>query len=322
MSWINQYIEYLGYVNPDQLRIEEAQTIKMNNMPRFLYKFKGPNKCALDNLKMDTVWLNAPSNYNDPFECVVYTDIEKVKPFFYKTNDKILNYKIFEKHQMPDDLEKAIIKELDEVIGPFLLETKSEFNQDKMNNLDSILDKSFKKIANIIVQKFNRSVQETMKTCSFCEHFDSILMWSHYADCHKGFCIEYDLNQWQKDDIRRRLLYPVIYQNELFDFTDYLIQSIGYKKFNNLYAIISCATKSDQWKYEKEWRMIFNVGPGFNEDDYRMNCQKRVILGCRMDEDYKKEVISICQANKLEICQAKVSLKKYELEFEDIYKPP
>jgi len=43
------------------------------------------------------------------------------------------------------------------------------------------------------------------------EKKDNILMWSHYAKNHTGFCIEYDHKSLVSGAPRLRLLYPVFY---------------------------------------------------------------------------------------------------------------
>ena len=43
---------------------------------------------------------------------------------------------------------------------------------------------------------------------SFSYSKNNILLWSHYADSHKGICIGYDFSKLQDDSIKRKL-YPV-----------------------------------------------------------------------------------------------------------------
>ena len=61
----------------------------------------------------------------------------------------------------------------------------------------------------------------TIVSC-FSEVNDSIVIWSHYANNHKGFCLEYDFKSLGFNDIRATSLCPVIYQKEILDVTEYL----------------------------------------------------------------------------------------------------
>ncbi len=78
------------------------------------------------------------------------------------------------------------------------------------------------------------------------------LLWAHYANSHKGFCIEYDLdiltnNMSKQFDIRNRI--NVVYKNERPEVleTDTLFK-VQCKVFG---------TKSLAWKYENELRLVF-----------------------------------------------------------------
>lgn len=52
-------------------------------------------------------------------------------------------------------------------------------------------DKLYKCIQKKIFEEF----QKYIKIACFSEYKDSMLMWSHYANYHKGFCIEYDTSK-------------------------------------------------------------------------------------------------------------------------------
>ncbi len=81
-------------------------------------------------------------------------------------------------------------------------------------------------------------------TC-FSQKNDSILMWSHYANHHQGFCIEYNFGN--DHEISKRL-YPVIYSKKrtiLQDCTK-----------NNTFSILATTYKAPEWEYEQEWRYL------------------------------------------------------------------
>lgn len=99
------------------------------------------------------------------------------------------------------------------------------------------------------------------KIASFCRDsskkraIENTLMWAHYADCHKGFCIQYhfdhtDFRRDDKSNLFAARLFPVNYLSEdncvldLSD-TDTALSS------KNAYF-----TKSSDWHYENEVRMI------------------------------------------------------------------
>ena len=102
-------------------------------------------------------------------------------------------------------------------------------------------------------------------------------MWSHYADSHKGFVIEYDFNTYINTCLNcnkacpnrhSEALYPVRYSNERFDATSLLIYSANLflmKQFvqdgtpvldDQFVVHKALLNKSTNWSYEKEWRLI------------------------------------------------------------------
>lgn len=56
---------------------------------------------------------------------------------------------------------------------------------------------------------------ELTRVASFTEVSDSILMWGHYSDAHKGFCIEYDFSRG--DEIYIKYIFPIIYSNQKYN---------------------------------------------------------------------------------------------------------
>ena len=77
----------------------------------------------------------------------------------------------------------------------------------------------------------------------------NLLMWAHYANSHKGFCIGYKF-----EDIINKFginILPVIYSEEYS-----VIRS--YKMFEDYdeFFLDEWRSKSIEWSYEKEWRLV------------------------------------------------------------------
>jgi hypothetical protein len=104
------------------------------------------------------------------------------------------------------------------------------------------------------VKEVYRSLDENFGVLSLSETPTSPLMWSHYADGGRGFLIEFDgQNNWfwaqreERDSFRH--LRQVKYIERVPEY------------FLNLPEEVTLYTKSIEWGYEKEWRIIRN----FNE---------------------------------------------------------
>jgi hypothetical protein len=133
-------------------------------------------------------------------------------------------------------------------------------------------------------------------------------MWSHYADSHRGFCVEIERQPQNKlgdYDITCRVNYSVDYPSLNF------FSSEGNE---NLFADIFL-TKSEDWKYEKEWRMI-------NEEGDKEVCFPgkitSIIFGLNMPENQQKTIRNILSdINEIIFFKANKVQKQFKLEIID-----
>ena len=98
---------------------------------------------------------------------------------------------------------------------------------------------------------FEETKQTTGISC-LSESDSSLLMWAHYANNYKGMCVEYELLQ-----ISEQLKFspiPVIYANEKISLNSLISENLG-RDTMRLF-VESITTKSPEWSYEKEWRII------------------------------------------------------------------
>lgn len=150
-----------------------------------------------------------------------------------------------------------------------------------------------------IYDEIDKSNKE-FTVCSFSQHNDNILMWSHYSNDHKGFCIEYNF-----EDIFSKNLFPVIYSNNLV--------------VRKNYDISFMLRKSEDWGYESEWRII-DIAKGDGSKIYLINTPipKAIYLGCRVDNDLKGSLKKYCKDNNVKLYESTINREKYKLEFEEI----
>jgi hypothetical protein len=136
------------------------------------------------------------------------------------------------------------------------------------------------------------------------ESYDNELMWAHYANSNKGFCIEYDFNKAPqlKTEIWRKLIsiYKVIYKDEQEEFSfmrilDYIMKgqtdkeeykSISYDMMQKL------LTKKAFWNYEKEWRiLLYNI-----ENKLYTDLVSGIIIDDRIiGTDNGKKLLELCE---------------------------
>lgn len=129
-------------------------------------------------------------------------------------------------------------------------------------------------------------MKKKFRVACFSENSKSPLMWAHYADSHRGFCLEYDLTQIPKG--YKYGILPVVYSDKRYDATNAIIAKNTNLLMNPYYF------KSSHWKYEKEWRMVISEDLATDNEYYADFCKgiSGIYLGLRSFE-YHKEKIDI-----------------------------
>jgi hypothetical protein len=148
---------------------------------------------------------------------------------------------------------------------------------------------------------------------------DNILLWSHYADSHKGFCLGFRIdkldafreNQFYKDGslidcgwIEYTRLYPEIVPSSEDDIED----------IKRLFLV-----KSIDWDYEEEYRLILTNG---TDKAYRIDDEiiHDVTIGTNMPDDHIEKIIDALSAHvpKPKLFRATARDYEFGLDFEPI----
>lgn len=308
----------------------ELFDINIHHMRKSLFKYFPNNSFAdekgnkqnysLDALRNNTVYLSAPTDFDDPYDCNVYVDGSEfalqriryyaslcgmtVKPEWdYAEVSRNLAMRVFMHISSGGrvaslfDLDKS--KDLVRAHQKyFLLSLENE-----LLKLDANGESYYKAINHVIDTEFN-DMQETANrfrvTC-FAQTPYSMLMWSHYAKYHQGFCVEYETPEYSSEnaDLYHNL-FPVIYTDTRTPLTELSLSwnATGTLTDSNIwdfykYCLLS---KSLDWKYQQEWRLI-SCDKLITDANY--NCKffkiKKVYLGNKMSAKDRLEIIDICK---------------------------
>ncbi|WP_158108714.1 DUF2971 domain-containing protein [Vibrio furnissii] len=141
-------------------------------------------------------------------------------------------------------------------------------------------------------EAFRRNVNQKFdEYLFFCltDKPDNNLMWSHYANSHKGFCLE-----WNVKDINAE---KVIYQDSIahFELLDVFKMQFGLLDNGEVGRKIweALKIKLREWEYESEYRVQFgsDMKPLINKQEpnytlvsYKPEWITAIIFGCRMDK--------------------------------------
>ena len=150
---------------------------------------------------------------------------------------------------------------------------------------------------------------------SLSTSFDHELLWAHYANSHKGFCIQYDLDLLAHQNIYQNLhVFPVDYKKELPSIS---IEDISKEKDYFLCKVFG--TKSKLWEYENEIRIITDT---LGENDYDYSAVTAVYFGYRMLDQHKEKMMNRLQGRGIKYFQMYLEDNSYKFRkrpVEDIY---
>jgi len=129
-------------------------------------------------------------------------------------------------------------------------------------------------------------------------------MWSHYADAHKGYCLEFstDAPPFKRAS---QVRYPPKYPN---------VRYLDCIEKPDTHVELTTLTKAGLWKYEEEWRVIHIKGPGLIKFDERS--LTAIICGHWMTEenvDLLKGLVKRLK-HKVQLYRAAPNDKEFEMK--------
>ncbi|HDZ8832683.1 DUF2971 domain-containing protein [Aeromonas dhakensis] len=225
------------------------------------YKYRAMNTNLIESLCWDKIFYASPATFNDPLDC---------KMFSIENNSSIEELRqIYARLKFPRTLKNAEQnirgKDIEAKIKPLLEEMAKSIVIDDLNRMSyNSTDPEYTCTpedaeTGILTSNILSELREHYSRGVFCFSKDgkNMLMWSHYGDEHKGICIGYSDNRKPVPDIK-----PVIYGKHGVIKTSSLYNAFV-KNDKDEQTIIETEIllkKSRTWKYEKEYRLISNIG--------------------------------------------------------------
>jgi hypothetical protein len=161
---------------------------------------------------------------------------------------------------------------------------------------------------------------QQFRVCCFSKHHNNLLRWAHYADNHRGICLEYDI----PDDVHRTSFFPIKYSEsqpvlekvERFPEGDPNVGALSLKIQDAVFL-----TKSEDWKYEEEWRMLRITERPLEKGEKHAIPGKlsAVYFGLRTNEAAKKIIYRLVPSeSRIQFWQASLQTGHFSLEFTGI----
>jgi hypothetical protein len=158
-----------------------------------------------------------------------------------------------------------------------------------------------------IKNHFARHIRESIVILSLTSKCDDILMWSHYADSHRGICIGFDTsgesNFFQSAQ-------PVVYSADFHVLAAY---TMSFKSQLERAFL----TKYKKWEYEDEWRMV-DRGPSVR--GFPQKLIRSVIIGHSISDQDRHLVLSWIDDldNAVPVFQARLNGEGYKIELQPV----
>lgn len=347
--------EFLGSyctVNGAFMKLEEIQRMGFHefglrskiNMPLKLYKYF-PNtiknidgahrNVSMEALENNTVYLQSPSEFDDAFDSDIvmdYAEYERLRLLEYCQRCGIH----IEENASTQVIGNALLLKLRDIflatkdfIGAFVGDDRSKMkplsNQAFCLGLkNQMLDGAEygQALSNVIHNDYTnycKYIRETFRVSCFTTTPFSQLMWAAYADCHRGFCLEYtilpDEVQYEEEYIN---LYPMIYCKTRPNITERLVKNQDENPTDEHIWDLFCngvLRKSFDWAYQNEWRLLFPYSTTKKEEYNRKFFPiTKVYLGNKMNTEKRKEIIDFCHKKNIPYVGVTRNPNYYEME--------
>lgn len=157
--------------------------------------------------------------------------------------------------------------------------------------------------------------------CCFSATKNNLLLWSHYANKHTGYCVEYDISR--KSNISERL-FPVIYSLKKMKH-DVVVNNFLLDIENNCGQLYTdfLLRKSYHWLYESEWRLIVKKSDSLKEVNggliVKFEPIKAIYFGLNMKESRKRKLyLKIKNQNKsIKFYSMTMNNESYDVKYEE-----
>jgi len=262
---------------------------------KYLYKYRNflhsGDKDHTRLLIRNELFFPSPDKFNDPFDSNI--------PFRYEnfTHDEFISYWV-----------------------AFLKEDKPEMPEEEITQfVENLYKQSCTDVGKERIKKHQESTLKELRSkkvgvFSLSANYNNILSWGHYSDSHRGFCVGFNkekLTSFCNCD-ESLDLGKVEYVREYPAINPY--KTTLEEKLTKLLW-----TKSIDWKYEEEYRIIWYDGVK-KTLQIENGIIEKVILGCQIDLSNIEKIKAVLKTrpDNISLLKAVTQENNFGLDFEKI----
>ncbi len=242
---------------------------------RFLYKYRDFNENTNRIITQASLYLSPIEKFNDPF-------------------DSSLSYR---QHYTKEEIRKY---------WKNFLKGNTQLSFEQVIKTNGKND-NFVKTQN----KMRDKARKEMGVLSLSKNYTSILMWSHYANNHKGLVFEFEAKYTDSCLAKAmRVGYSIDYD---------VLSYVAKREVREKQYIKELLTKFEDWSYEEEYRVI--EIDFFGEQKFKKDELKSIIFGLRAKKTDIDAMIRLCQENgfsHVKFKKAEAVHGKFALSVKDI----
>jgi len=256
----------------------------MNSVqPSTFYRYRAFNELTLDSLCNDELYFSSPSAFNDPLDC---------QPRLVSNSSnydlrRVLSHLIINRVTAETIASLTSVQANKEQATKYANGRAQQTAEQKLQDLAYHATNPDYEVSQgeaenwLLLTEIQRELiqQNDKGICCFSAEVDNPLMWSHYADQHKGIVIGYNLERNPKPELNKieyggdRTLQTNVVVKALLD------NDVTAQEVLNTKALLQ---KAQLWEYENEWRLFGNQGIQdsplkMTEITFGMKCNSSVI---------------------------------------------
>ena len=258
--------------------------VPKKSLPPRLYKYQPFNAQTLTNLKRGWIWFSAPINVNDPYDCGAWFVEDTVSESDFQ---RLLAY----------------ARKRDPALAARL--TADQLRESFVNSVRKVYEE-------------RRTVQREQRGIAcFSATVTDIMMWSHYANGHRGFCLEFDTSV---PPFSRALEVVYFEKPPTINPVDVLVQEPSDDESNELLRAV-VRTKARCWSYEQEWRLL-HAEPS-KRYGYGDGPLTGIYFGAEMDPAHKDIIALMTRGDGVQLHEMRRDTRSFTLHSQTVkYTPP